>query len=1233
MLYLATANQIDMMKKSASRYSDLELESYNLARLSLAEVRPSGGAIPDIVLVMLPVVSSIDDMRECLKRIGSPDVVISVGKDIRLWALNTVEKEVAQQAYAYLSNSGQDNYDRVLDYILAKFARFDLEVRPPVEMPMHGLVDLTRPGEVFQDLDGYKGACGWDDSKPSVCFAVSREAWVSGNYGARRFLFESLKGAGLSVVTIMSKPKDDPVLGAWGLTTTLYKMLTKDGEPLVDAFIANSYMQYDVMDGQSILMSETELVRRMNIPVFCPMELRDMTQDDWESSDSIGGLISTRIVLPELKGFIEPIPMSVIVDHSPDTDYSPLEERCDRIASRVYKRAMLRKKPNRDKVVVFMMNIGACSTLEATIGLSHGLDSMESVVRMMRSLKDDGYDVEPPESGSALRETIVSRRAYPEFRWTAVSETVSKGGVMYRMSSDEYRSLFGTLDPKVREEVVKVWGEPPGEGMLDEGDIIIPGVRYGNTIVMVQPKRGCVGRECSGKKCKVLTDPYCPPNHHYIATYLYLDRILGVDIIVGMGSHGTMEHLPGKTNGLSGRCYPDICIGSVPNLYVFDACDSVHATIAKRRGYATILSHAPPVVHAMELSAEMRELADLVGSFNPDGGAAYLDSFEDDLESGLSKAGVILPVADGEAIGRRVEKTRELLDSIVSSYVETGAHVFGDVPDDAEIEEMAIASEPESESDVVKGILSGKPSDDQGLNERVISMESRMRDCYEMGSFIDAADGRFTLPGPAGNVLRGRTGIYPTGRNLHGANPDLLPTRVAYKVGCELADRLLEAYLEENGSYPEEVALSWMSNDLTIADGELIGQAMSLIGAEPVWSSDGKVNGFTIVPLERMEHPRIDILVRPAGTVLSVFKSRIDLLDRAIEAVSMLDEPDDRNYLHAHVMESLKSGVSEAEATSRIFGIGPGMPSGLYYAVMASAWEKDSDLAGIFLNNNGYAYGHGKDGVPMHGQFGYQLSKVSASFNKIASDDKDLLLSGGFFVSQGGIALATEDLTGRKVKAYYGDTRRSSKVSVRTLSEEIGRLSAAKVLNPQWIEANMAAGYGGATLMMSAVQKLYGWQITTKDVDDRVFDGITRKYVMDEKVRDFLQEANPYALEDLERRMLELDSRGLWKADPDVLDALKDDYLELEAYMEDITEGEDCQRSEIVIDRMDGSYEIGKGVEDTREIIRKRLRRRRDPVRILRLLHRKALSEVCSDRSSSRLSPCPLRTLRVWSLL
>ena len=82
---------------------------------------------------------------------------------------------------------------------------------------------------------------------------------------------------------------------------------------------------------------------------------------------------------------------------------------------------------------------------------------------------------------------------------------------------------------------------------------------------------------------------------------------------------------------------------------------------------------------------------------------------------------------------------------------------------------------------------------------------------------------------------------------------------------------------------------------------------------------------------------------------------------------------------------------------------------------------------------------------------------------------------------------------------------------------------------------------------------------------------------------------NQFAIEDLERRLLELEARGLWKADPEMLKALKDDYLEIEGMMEDLTDDPDCQRGELIITKMTDEYQIGKDMTETNRAIKRRL--------------------------------------------
>ena len=134
---------------------------------------------------------------------------------------------------------------------------------------------------------------------------------------------------------------------------------------------------------------------------------------------------------------------------------------------------------------------------------------------------------------------------------------------------------------------------------------------------MIQPKRGCYGAKCTGEVCKVLQDPSCPPTHQFLASYFYAEQIFGADAWIHFGTHGCLEYLPGKANGLSAACYPDIAVGEKPNFYVFNAASIASAMLAKRRTYAVIIDHKPlkEGMHILERTEIESLLRGLGGGF------------------------------------------------------------------------------------------------------------------------------------------------------------------------------------------------------------------------------------------------------------------------------------------------------------------------------------------------------------------------------------------------------------------------------------------------------------------------------------------------------------------------------------------------------------------------------------------------------------------------------------------
>ena len=146
---------------------------------------------------------------------------------------------------------------------------------------------------------------------------------------------------------------------------------------------------------------------------------------------------------------------------------------------------------------------------------------------------------------------------------------------------------------------------------------------------------------------------------------------------------------------------------------------------------------------------------------------------------------------------------------------------------------------------------------------------------------------------------------------------------------------------------------------------------------------------------------------------------------------------------------------------------------------------------------------------------------------------------------------AARHLSKKEVKAYYGDTRDPENVEIRDLADEIRRVVRTKLLNPKWIEGMKRHGYKGAGDISERIGRVYGWEATTKEVDDWIFDDIARTFVMNEENREFFKQNNPWALEEITRRLLEAWERELWEPAEDVKKALKRLYLEIEGWIEE----------------------------------------------------------------------------------
>jgi cobaltochelatase CobN len=424
----------------------------------------------------------------------------------------------------------------------------------------------------------------------------------------------------------------------------------------------------------------------------------------------------------------------------------------------------------------------------------------------------------------------------------------------------------------------------------------------------------------------------------------------------------------------------------------------------------------------------------------------------------------------------------------------------------------------------------------------------------EMRNLLRGLGGGYVPAGPSGSPTRGLVNVLPTGRNFYSVDPKALPSRLSWEVGQELAENLLQRYLDEEGRHPETVGIVVWGTAAMRTQGDDIAEILALMGVRPVWNEESRrVTGLEVISLEELGRPRIDVTVRISGFFRDAFPNLISLMDDAVRTVADLDEPDDVNFVKKHADAERNAGADDRRATTRIFGSKPGAyGAGLLPLIDARNWRDDEDLAEVYAVWGGYAYGKGLDGVEARGAMEDNLRRTEIAVKNIDNREHDLFDSDDYFQYHGGMISAIRALTGKDPKGYIGDSADPSRVKTRDIAEETRRVFRSRVANPKWISAMQRHGYKGAFELSATVDYIFGYDATANVVEDWMYRDITRKYVLDEEVRDFMQESNPWALRAISERLLEAADRGLWsEPDPDDLEALKVAYLENEGMLEE----------------------------------------------------------------------------------
>ncbi|NUV58286.1 cobaltochelatase subunit CobN [Streptomyces sp. CAI-85] len=1194
MILLLSTSDTDLLSARAAA-GPVAYRFANPARLPLDDLPALLDGVDLVVVRLLGGLRAWQDGLDLLLADGRPVVVLTgeQAPDAQLMAASTVPVGIAAESHAYLAHGGPANLEQLARFLSDTVLLTGHGFEPPAPAPTWG--PLERPERELPE------------GGPTIAVLYYRAHHMSGNTAFVHTLCDAIEAAGgralpLYVASLRAPEPEliDRLRPADAIVTTV---LAAGGTRPAEASAGGDDESWDA-----------GALTALDVPILQALCLTS-SRSDWDANDEgVSPLdAASQIAVPEFDGRLITVPFSFKeIDADGLPAYVADPERAARVAGIAVRHARLRHIPAADKRLALVLS--AYPTKHSRIGNAVGLDTPASAVALLRRLKEEGYDFGGADvpglvsgDGDELIRALIEAGGHDQ-EWLT-EEQLARNPV--RIPAADYRRWFAGLPEELRTAVEEHWGPAPGEMFVDrsrnpEGDIVLAALRFENLLILIQPPRGF-----GENPIAIYHDPDLPPSHHYLAAYRWIaapaaDGGFGADAMIHLGKHGNLEWLPGKNAGLSAACGPDAALGDLPLIYPFLVNDPGEGTQAKRRVHATLVDHlVPPMARADSYGdiARLEQLLDeyaQISAMDP----AKLPAIRAQIWTLIQAARLDHDLGlddrpDDDGFDDFLLHVDGWLCEVKDAQIRDGLHVLGNPPAGADrvnlvlailrarqmwggttalpglrealgLDESAATRTTADEAEAKARALVERMEElgwdpdavpDEHGEQVAAVLEFAAREVVprlaattaELQHTLHALNGGFVPAGPSGSPLRGLVNVLPTGRNFYSVDPKAVPSRLAWETGQALADSLLERYRTDNGEWPTSVGLSLWGTSAMRTAGDDVAEALALLGVRPVWDdASRRVTGLEAVPHEELGRPRIDVTLRISGFFRDAFPHTVGLLDDAVRLAASLDEPAEANHVRAHVQADLAEHGDERRATTRIFGSRPGTyGAGLLQLIDSRDWRTDADLAEVYTVWGGYAYGRELDGRPARDEMETAYKRIAVAAKNTDTREHDIADSDDYFQYHGGMVATVRALRGTAPEAYIGDSTRPETVRTRTLVEETSRVFRARVVNPKWIEAMRRHGYKGAFELAATVDYLFGYDATTGVVADWMYDKLTETYVLDPANREFLQQANPWALHGIAERLLEAESRGMWaKPDPAVLEELRRVFLETEGDLE-----------------------------------------------------------------------------------
>lgn len=625
--------------------------------------------------------------------------------DAALMELSTVPPGTAAEAHRYLAEGGPANLAQLHAFLGDTLLLTGEGFEAPQALPQWGVLERDEPAA----LD----TSGSDTRRPRVGVLIYRAQYAAGNTDYAHALADAIDAAGGQGVVIHSASLRDAPDGLLEHLGTLDALVTT-------VLAAGGTKPATAGAGEDDEAWDVEKLAALDIPILQGLCLTWGRADWEESDDGMSPLdVATQVAVPEFDGRLITVAFSFKeFDDEGLPHYVADPERAARVAGIAVNHARLRSTPVAERKIAVVLS--AYPTKHSRLGNAVGLDTPVSTIRLLRAMREAGYDLGdgfvgmdplPPvegeaadtTSGNALIHELIAAGGQDE-EWLT---QVQVEGAQVRIPAARYREWFDAFPADLREAMTEHWGEAPGEvfvrdvgrGATEEPrdqEIVTAALVRGNVALLVQPPRGF-----GENPIAIYHDPDLPPTHHYLATYRWIEEEFGAHAVVHVGKHGNLEWLSGKNLAMSASCGTDAALGNLPLVYPFLVNDPGEGTQAKRRAHATIVDHLVPPMARAESYGDISRLEQLLDEY---GNVSVMDpakapALRGEIWQLLHAAqmhvdlglGDDVDLDDADGFDDLVMHVDGWLCEIKDVQIRDGLHVLGQAPQGEELVNLVLA--------------------------------------------------------------------------------------------------------------------------------------------------------------------------------------------------------------------------------------------------------------------------------------------------------------------------------------------------------------------------------------------------------------------------------------------------------------------------------------------------------------------------------------------------------------